>query len=115
MAGTIGRRVKRGTRQLSRSIARGESLATAVGGFVSPGRTRAEEIAEVSRRENQKYRRYVTFAMQHAAMTIRREAADVRMNPEHKWGVGPYHYRDSDYLEIAADVRVLLEETREDD
>lgn len=115
VAGTIGRRVKRGTRQMSRSIVRGESLDTAVRGFVNPGRTRAEEIVEVSRRENQKYRRYANFAMQHVAITIHRSTADVRMNLEHKWGVGPYHYRDSDYLEIAADIRVLLEEAPEDD
>lgn len=108
VAGTIGRRVKRGTRQMSRSVVRGESLDIAVRGLVSPGQTRAEKIAEVSRRENQRYQRYAAFAAKWATATVRRTSADVRMNPEHRWGVGPYHYRDSDYEGIASDVRSHL-------
>lgn len=114
VAGSVGRRVRRGTRQMSRSIVRGESLDSAVKGLVNPGRTRAEEIAEVSRRENQKYRRYASFAQKFVESTIRRTVADVRMNPEHKWGFGPYHYRDADYLDISEDVRSLLKGARGD-
>lgn len=105
VAGAIARRVKRGTRQMSRSVVRGDSLDIAVKGLVSPGQTRAEEIAEISRRENQRYRRYAAFAEQWATATIHRTPADVRMNPEHRWGMGPYHYRDSDYEDISAEVR----------
>lgn len=105
VAGSLGRRVKRGTRQMSRSVVRGDSLDTAVRGLISPGSTRAEEIAELSRRENQRYRRYATFAEGWVTTTIRRTSADVRMNPKHRWGVGPYHYRDSDYESISGDVR----------
>ncbi|WP_087004455.1 DUF6270 domain-containing protein [Brevibacterium yomogidense] len=115
VAGTIGRRVKRGTRQMSRSVVRGESLDIAFSGLVSPGHTRAEEIAKVSRRENQRYKRYAAFAERWMTATIRRTSAEVRMNPEHKWGVGPYHYRDTDYEGISSDVRSHLGGILEDD
>lgn len=108
VAGTLGRRVKRGARQMSRSIVRGESLDVAVRGLVDPGRTRAEEIAEVARRENLRYQRYAAFVEHWVTATIRRTSADVRMNPEHRWGMGPYHYRDSDYEDISSDIRSHL-------
>ena len=114
VAGSIGRRAKRGARQMSRSVVRGESLDIAIRGLISPGRTRAEEIAALSRQENQRYRRYAAFAEQWAAATIRRTSADVRMNPEHRWGVGPYHYRDSDYEDISSGVRAHVRRALDD-
>lgn len=108
LAGTVSRRTKRGARLMSRSVARGEGLGVAFMELVCPGQTRAEEIAEVARRENQRYRRYVGYAQEFVAGTISRSAAEVRMNPEHRWGLGPYHYRDSDYLSIAASMREFL-------
>lgn len=114
VAGAVGRRVKRGARQMSRSVIRGDSLDTAVKGLVSPGRTRAETIIEVSQRENQRYRRYAAFAEQWATATVRRTSADVRMDPGHRWGMGPYHYRDSDYEDISTDVRSHVERALND-
>ena len=115
VAGSIGRRVKRGARQVSRSIVRGESLDTAFRGLRSPGHTRAEEIAIVSQRENQRYKRYAAVVERWVTATVRRTSADVRMNPEHRWGVGPYHYRDSDYEGISSEVRSYLEGALDDD
>lgn len=115
VAGSVGRRVQRGKRQMTRSIVRGESLDAAVRGLVRPGRTRAEEIAWTSKRENQRYRRYAAFAAEWVTATIRRTSADVRMNSEHRWGVGPYHYRNSDYEGISSDVRSHLGGAFDDD
>ena len=108
LAGFTGRRFKRGARQMSRSVVRGESLDVAFKGLVSPGQTRAEEIAKIAKRENERYRRYAAYAKEWVSATISRTSADVRMNPEHKWGFGPYHYRDSDYLSISSSLRSCL-------
>lgn len=108
LAGSVGRRVKRGGRQMSRSVLRGEPLHFAFKGLVNPGQTRAEEIAAIAQRENERYRRYSAYAKERVLATISRTSADVRMNPEHKWGFGPYHYRDADYLSISSSLRSYL-------
>lgn len=115
LAGSVSRRTQRGMRLMTRSVTRGESLGRALRELVAPGRTRSEEIAEIARLENKRYRRYVEFAEKWADGIICRDVSEVRMNPDHKWGLGPYHYRDSDYESISSSVRAYLEGVAEVD
>lgn len=108
LMGLLSRKVKRGTREMTRAVARGESLVSSVGRMVTPADTRAEQLIADSRRANVETRRYVQVAESLVDAVIRRTVGEVRMNSEHKWGVGPYHYRDSDYGGIANDIRNVL-------
>ena len=109
VGGSIARRLKRGSRTMSREIIRGEPFVTAVRGLVSPAASKAEELAAESQRQNRNYRRYVEFAERMTDATIQRSATSVRMDPRHKWGLGPYHYRRTDYEEIAERVRLFVQ------
>lgn len=106
--GSVARRLKRGSRMMTREITKGQPLTTAARLFVKPGMPKTEVLAAESRRQNKNYRRYIEFAQRHVSGSIRRSSAHVRMDTEHKWGVGPYHYRKSDYLSIANDIRAYL-------
>lgn len=107
--GRVGRKVKRGAREMTRAISRGESLLSSAERLVAPSETRAEQLITHSRRANVETRRYVEVAESLVDVVIRRTVHEVRMSPDHRWGIGPYHYRDSDYCGIADDIRKVVE------
>ncbi|WP_051297635.1 DUF6270 domain-containing protein [Brevibacterium album] len=103
--GARGRRLRRGYREAVQSLARGGTMKHAVKRFASVGPTEAEALAASSRTANGEYRRYAAEAGERVTEVISRTVADVRMDSEHRWGVGPYHYREGDYASIAAELR----------
>lgn len=114
-AGSVGRRMRRGAREMSRAVVRGESFTSSVGRLLSPHTTRAENLFAVSRQANEDTRRYVHHAANKVDAVITRTVDAVRMESDHKWGIGPYHYRKTDYLSIADEVRFLLKGQENDD
>lgn len=108
LVGSAGRRVKRGAREMLRSVARGRSLSSSLEKLMSPEATRAERLSTSARRANKKSNRYAQYAVTKSDAIITRTADAVRMNPAHRWGIGPYHYRDADYHSIGTDIRPLL-------
>src|SRR5699024_2403723 len=105
---SVGRRARRGARQMSRSLARCKPLSSSLEKLVSPDPTQAENLSAVSRKANKDSRRYVLHMASKVDSIITRTADTVRMDSGHRWGIGPYHYRNADYKSIAEEARPLL-------
>ncbi len=113
------RRVQRGARQARRSIGRGDPLVDALGSFVNPSTSPAEQLAAEAREGNMTFARYraavhTYFAVDDEAgerrHIIERDRAQIRTTAEHRWGPAPYHYRPQDYESIAAEIMQLAVE-----
>ena len=103
------RRLQRGSREMSRSLSRGQGVAEALTSLRHVRPTEAEEFADRAASANADYVRYRSFASSMVASTVTRTSDQVRINREHKWGPQPFHYRDEDYKSIVQSIRDLVE------
>ena len=113
------RRVQRGARQARRSLGRGDPLIDAIGSFVNPSTTPAEQLAAEAREGNTAFARYRAEVHKYFAVgdeagarrhIIERDRAQMRTTADHRWGPAPYHYRPQDYESIAAEIMQLAGE-----
>ncbi|WP_286956749.1 DUF6270 domain-containing protein [Brevibacterium sp. UBA7493] len=104
--GSTVRRLQRGLREMRRTVHRGEGLRAAARCLLHPPATKVEALADQAREANRGFRRYRDFAARFFLPDhiVRRSAADVQMGSQHRWGQAPYHYRNTDYESIAAQV-----------
>ncbi|KAB1947899.1 DUF6270 domain-containing protein [Brevibacterium linens] len=103
------RRLQRGSREMSRSLSRGEGVAEALTNLRQVRPTEAEEYADRAAAANADYVRYREFARSMVSSTITRTSDQVRISKDHKWGPQPFHYRDEDYRSIVQSIRDLVE------
>lgn len=103
------RRLQRGSREMSRSLSRGEGVAEALASLRHVRPTEAEEYADRAAAANADYVRYRKFASSMVSSTITRTSNQVRISRDHKWGPQPFHYRDEDYRSIVQSIRDLVE------
>lgn len=103
------RRLQRGSREMSRSLSRGQGVAEALTSLRHVRPTEAEEFADRAASANADYVRYRSFASSMVASTVTRTSDQLRINREHKWGPQPFHYRDEDYKSIVQSIRDLVE------
>lgn len=107
--GRSWRRLQRGSREMSRSLSRGQGVAEALTRLRHVRPTEAEEYADRAAAANAAYVRYRSFASSMVASTVTRTSDQVRINRQHKWGPQPFHYRDEDYESIVQSIRDLVE------
>lgn len=104
-AGRIQRKAVRAGREAKRVWARGEGIAGVIGAVSRPPEPVGEESRENARRANVARLRYSAEAARHVDAVVALDSDDVRMDPDHQWGLAPYHYRACDYLRIADALR----------
>ena len=103
------RRLQRGSREMSRSLSRGQGMAEALTSLRNVRPTEAEEYADRAAAANSDYARYRKFASSMVSSTITRTSDQVRISKYHKWGPQPFHYRDEDYRSIVQSIRDLAD------
>lgn len=107
--GRSWRRLQRGSREASRSLARGQGLAEAVISLRHVRPTEAEEFADRAAVANADYIRYRRVAQSMVPSVVTRTSGQVRISRDHKWGPQPFHYRDKDYQSIVQSILDLVE------
>lgn len=105
---SMSRRGQRGMSGMVNAFRRKRTLLAGIEGFRTAPLSSGDEHVRIARDANAKYRRYIAFAQQYAAVTVCRRSDEVRMNKSHKWGIGPYHYSDFDYRKIRDDLNKIL-------
>lgn len=97
------RRMRRRARASKRGFQKGDGIlhSLLVGGE-HPNETPAESYARRANQANPQLVRYSRYASDLCAFSIRRDSSDLRIDPNHKWGPEPYHYRPEDYRWIAS-------------
>lgn len=103
-----GRRSQRGIAHFVRTVRRDRSIISGATKMSDRPASQGDEYVRVARDANAKYRRYIEEATRHVSVTVSRSREDVRMNRAHRWGIGHYHYADSDYLAISSEIAALL-------
>ena len=99
------RRLQRGSRELTRDLSRGRRLGEAMQSVRSIKPTEAEEYADRAMSANADYIRYRSYARDLTASAVVKASSEVRIDPNHKWGPQPFHYRRQDYESIAESIR----------
>lgn len=94
------RRLRRGTREVSRGLSRGQGVAEALNHLRDVQPTEAEDYADRAVAANAEYVAYRDIARSLVPATVTRTSDQVRICRDHKWGPQPFHYRDEDYLSI---------------
>ncbi|WP_349829363.1 DUF6270 domain-containing protein [Brevibacterium litoralis] len=112
--GSVLRQTQRQTGRFRRALSMGKSPVTAVSEMLERVPSVVEEFARESRRMNALVRRYIDVAAPYADLVVRRMVDQVRMSEEHKWGLEPYHYRDSDYEGVVEQIRDHLASEAQD-
>ncbi|MGJ5723410.1 DUF6270 domain-containing protein [Brevibacterium sp. H602] len=108
--GRAQRILRRGAKQAGRSFARGDGLGKLLKNVANVSPTEAEEFARRASEANRTYKRYYAHASRMTSFTISRQSESVRISRDHKWGPQPFHYRNQDYQEIAAEIRQVFKE-----
>jgi len=108
------RRLKRGLRDAKRVLARGQGLSEVSRRLISVHPTEAEEFADRAHLANAKYLRYRKEAQARTPAAVSKPSKDVRIDPAHKWGPQPFHYRESDYRSIGSSIQVAVSQARAD-
>lgn len=98
------RRLQRGTREAGKGLTKGQGVGQAWQSMKNVKSTEAEEYAQRAREANEDYIRYRTEARASTAESVSRESGQVRIATSHRWGPQPFHYRNSDYRAIAAEI-----------
>ncbi|MGO2016623.1 MAG: DUF6270 domain-containing protein [Brevibacterium aurantiacum] len=98
------RRLHRGSREAGRELSRGRGIADAWQSMRNIKPTEAEEYAERASAANQSYEKYRTFARSVLQISITRYSAELRIDPNHRWGPQPFHYREKDYESISTEI-----------
>ncbi|RCS97967.1 hypothetical protein CIK61_02755 [Brevibacterium aurantiacum] len=98
------RRLQRGSREAGRELSRGRGIADAWQSMRNIKPTEAEEYAERASAANQSYEKYRTFARSVLQISITRYSAELRIDPNHRWGPQPFHYREKDYESISTEI-----------
>lgn len=106
------RKLRRGARDAARVLSNGETVARAWKRLCSVKPTEAEEFRERAEKANLAYVRYRSLARSRMALSVTKSSSKVRIEPKHKWGPQPFHYREKDYKSIVARIFAILEERR---
>lgn len=107
--GRSWRRMQRGSREVSRSLSRGQGLAEVLTSLRHVRPTEAEEFADRAAAANADYVRYRRVAQSMVPSAVTRASSQVRISRDHKWGPQPFHYRDEDYQSIVQSILELVE------
>jgi len=108
------RRLKRGLRDAKRELAKGQRLNEVSRRLISVDPTEAEEFADRAHLANAKYVRYRREAQARTSAAVAKSSKDVRIDPAHRWGPQPFHYRNSDYRSIGASIQATVSQARGD-
>jgi hypothetical protein len=103
----LGRQVRRGQRRARtglRQLQQGGSIAQSLLAAQGIEETRAESFRRRAERANRLSERYFQRAHEFVASRIFRPSWELRINPDHKWGPEPFHYRDEDYVSIGNEI-----------
>lgn len=107
--GRTQRIARRTLKQARRSLSRGDGIGTVLRKMINVTPTEAEEFAKRAGDANHAYRRYYEFARRMTTFNIHRDSKVLRIDPEHRWGPEPFHYRKQDYESIATEIRQICE------
>lgn len=99
--GRTMRRNQRRFRNASRTITHRRGFREAWQAFQSIEPTDAELFSNRAAAANIMLKRYRAEAQKKLPYRITRTSERLRINPQHRWGPQPFHYRDSDYVSIA--------------
>lgn len=95
-----GRRSMKGIRSVVKAVQKERSVLAGIAKLSERPVQQGDDLFRTARTANKMYGRYVAEAERHVSMTITRGPDEVRMNRGHRWGIGPYHYSDHDYIQI---------------
>ncbi|RBP62938.1 hypothetical protein DFO66_11242 [Brevibacterium sanguinis] len=109
------RRTQRGTREAVRRLAQGSGLNEALRQVLNVKPTDAEEFAERAKKANELYVRYRKIVSAAVTARVTRSSATVRIEPTHKWGPQPFHYREEDYRSIVNNLNTIMTSWTEKD
>lgn len=98
------RHTRRCARNAIRSARQSEGIVQVWKSFNVQERTQSDIFAESAEVANAKYKKYRKYAKSLMAHTIERRSAELRIDPDHKWGPQPYHYRQDDYISISNEI-----------
>lgn len=107
--GLLQRRTVRGVRKARQGFAQGRGVFDTLSNARNIPPTEAESFAERAISANELYARYSDFARANMFNVVSRSSKQSRINPQHKWGAEPFHFRDLDYKELAADIENLAD------
>lgn len=103
-AGRSWRRIRRSVRNTYRSAQRGEGLVHAVENLYNYQPTQSENFLKIASKANYQYIEYRKIAKTLVAQVIERKRSEVRIDPRHRWGAQPFHYRRQDYISIGDEI-----------
>lgn len=113
LATHIGRRlrhIKRGFRGVRRNgMAEAKDVWRS---FRTVQPTESEVFSDRGKVANERYFRYRKFANKLIPKKVTRNSFELRIALSHRWGPQPFHYRDKDYLGVAAAVQRVHNELR---
>ena len=98
------RRLLRGSHEAGRVLSRGGSVGQMANSLLKPRPTEAESYADRARIANINYVRYRRIASGMTRKSVLRSSEQLRIDAAHKWGPQPFHYRESDYRSITAEI-----------
>lgn len=102
------RRLHRGVRSALRSLSKGADLRTAIQKMTNVEPTLAETFFDKAETANSQFKRYSLTARKMLPMTISRQTDELRIDPNHKWGPQPFHFRADDYRSIVKSIQSLV-------
>lgn len=105
-AGSLSRRIRRSIRDFGRARSDSAPITSTISRLAKPHPSSTAQRAAHARAANKRYRRYAKFASTMVTASVALEEDEVRMDPNNQWGLAPYHYRESDYLQIVSSIRL---------
>ncbi|MFC9441872.1 MULTISPECIES: DUF6270 domain-containing protein [unclassified Brevibacterium] len=102
------RRTQRGFRDIRNSGSNYPTVKSRIEAVFTQQPTEAENFnlrATVANKSFTRYRQIVSAAVPHS---ISRKSSELRIGKNHKWGPQPFHYRDRDYISVAARIEGIV-------
>lgn len=106
--GRTWRKLQRGTREVGRGLLNSRGVREAWSSLWSVKPTEAEDYADRAAAANANYSRYRKWALSLVASSLVRSSREVRIDRNHRWGTGPFHYREGGYLSIMRGIQEIL-------
>lgn len=106
--GRQARRLRRGTRNAMRALSSGMGPPAAWNRLRNVKPTEAEGFSDRAAEANLEYVRYRNVATALIPNVVTRTSEELRIDPRHKWGPEPFHYRYEDYRSIVESIQLLV-------
>lgn len=106
--GAANRQVVRQFDRFTKSLQLGKPLGVVAEEIFDRIPSPVEELAKEARRMNVLSRRYADVLAARSDFVVRRTVDELRMDPDHKWGLNAYHYSADNYRSIVESMREIV-------